>query len=196
MFSSFFGGGYLILKPVFAVDILDVGAQGQGILLAAAGIGSLSATLWISTRGRLRGSGASLVGGAAMSGISHAAFALTARYVGSYPLAIALMFTTGLFTSTYLIAAMASLQAIVPDRLRGRIMALYGISWSVMLLGGFQAGLIANFIGAALAVTIGGLLVTAFALGPALANRGVLAIDAEGRRSHTIGRMAAGPSTD
>ena len=196
MFSSFFGGGYLILKPVFAVDILDVGAQGQGILLAAAGIGSLSATLWISTRGRLRGSGASLVGGAAMSGISLAAFALTARYVGSYPLAIALMFTTGLFTSTYLIAAMASLQAIVPDRLRGRIMALYGISWSVMLLGGFQAGLIANFIGAALAVTIGGLLVTAFALGPALANRGVLAIDAEGRRSHTIGRMAAGPSTD
>ena len=131
-----------------------------------------------------------------MSGISLAAFALTARYVGSYPLAIALMFTTGLFTSTYLIAAMASLQAIVPDRLRGRIMALYGISWSVMLLGGFQAGLIANFIGAALAVTIGGLLVTAFALGPALANRGVLAIDAEGRRSHTIGRMAAGPSTD
>ena len=193
MFSSFFGGGYLILMPVFAVDILNVGAQGQGVLLAAAGIGSLSATLWISTRGRLRGSGALLVGGAAMSGISLAAFALTARYVGSYPLAIALMFTTGLFTSAFLITAMASLQAIVPDRLRGRIMALYGISWSVMLLGGLQAGLIANFIGAPLAVTIGGALVTAFALGPALARRGILTIDSEGTRSYTLGRKAAGP---
>ena len=196
MFSSFFGGGYLILMPVFAVDILGVGAQGQGVLLAAAGIGSLSATLWISTRGRLRGSGALLVGGAAMSGISLAVFALTARYVGSYPLAITLMFTTGLFTSAFLISAMTSLQAIVPDRLRGRIMALYGISWSVMLLGGFQAGLIANFIGAPLAVTIGGLLVTAFALGPALANRGFLTIDSGGTQPYTLGRNAADPPAD
>ena len=196
LFTSFFGGGYLILMPVFAVDILDVGAQGQGVLLAAAGIGSLSATLWISTRSRLRGSGVLLTGGAAMSGISLAVFALTARYVGSYPLAIALMFTTGLFTSTFLITAMASLQALVPDRLRGRIMALYGISWSVMLLGGFQAGLIANFIGAPLAVTIGGLLVTCFALGSALSSRGASTIDSDGTRSYRLGRKATDPPAD
>ena len=196
LFTSFFGGGYLILMPVFAVDILDVGAQGQGVLLAAAGIGSLSATLWISTRSRLRGSGVLLTGGAAMSGISLAVFALTARYVGSYPLAIALMFTTGLFTSTFLITAMASLQALVPDRLRGRIMALYGISWSVMLLGGFQAGLIANFIGAPLAVAIGGLLVTCFALGAALSSRGASTIDSDGARSYRLGRKATDPPAD
>ena len=66
---------------------------------------------------------------------------------------------------------MTALQTMVPDQLRGRIMALYGISWSVMLLGGLQAGLIANYIGVPAAVTIGGLLVSGFALGSAFSNR-------------------------
>ena len=190
MFSSFFGGGYLILMPVFAVDILGVGAQGQGLLFAATGVGSLSATLWLSARVRPLPTRIPLIGGAALSGLSVAAFAITARYVGSYPLAAGLMFAAGLFTSVYFIAAMSALQAIVPDRLRGRVMALYGISWSVMLLGGLQAGLIANFIGAPAAVAIGGALVTAFALGPALANRSVRALGTAGAAPYG----AAGPS--
>ena len=132
--------------PVFAVEVLDVGVRGQGVLLAATGVGSLSVTLWMSTRQRTKGSWILLVGGATLSGFSIATFALTSNYVGSYPLAIGLMFTTGLFTSAYMISAMTALQTMVPDQLRGRIMALYGISWSVMLLGGLQAGLIANYI--------------------------------------------------
>ncbi len=194
MFSSFFGGGYLILMPVFAVDILDVGARGQGVLLAATGVGSLTVTLWMATRGRLKGSGILVVGGAALSGLSVAGFALTARYVSSYPLAIGLMFTTGLFTSTYMVSIMAALQGMVPDRLRGRVMALYGISWSVMLLGGLQAGLIANYIGAPASVAIGGLLVTGFAFGPALASRSIRGLGADEPQSFTIGREAAGAS--
>ena len=174
MLTSFFGGGYLILMPVFAVDVLRVGADGQGVLLAAAGVGSLAATLWLSSRTGLRGSGILLVGGAAMSGISLIAFAISAHYVGSYPLAIGLMLAVGVFTSVHMVTAMASLQAMVPDRLRGRIMALYGISWSVMLLGGLQAGLIAHFVGAPLAVAIGGAIASACALGIAALGRRVL----------------------
>ena len=192
MFSSFFGTGYLVLMPVFAVDILDVGARGLDWMLAASGLGSITVTLWMATRGRLRGSGALVVGGAALSGVSVAGFALTTRYVGSYPLAIGLMFATGLFTSTYMISIMSALQTMVPDRLRGRVMALYGISWSVMLLGGLQAGLIAHFIGVPVAVAIGGGAVTAFALGPALANRTIRRLGAEGSESFTIGREAPG----
>jgi MFS family permease len=194
MFSSFFGSGYLVLMPVFAKDILDVGALGMGWMLAAFGAGSITVTLWMAAHGRLRGSGMLVVGGAALSGISVAGFALTTRYVGSYPLAIVLMFTTGLFTSTYMVSIMSALQAMVPDRLRGRVMALYGISWSVMLLGGLQAGLIAHFLSAPIAVAIGGLLVTVFALGPALANRTIRGLGAEEPQSFTIGREATGAS--
>lgn len=190
MFSSFFGTGYLILMPVFAVDILDVGARGLGWMLAASGAGSITVTLWMASRGRLKGSGALVVGGAALSGVSVAGFALTTRYIGSYPLAIGLMFTTGLLTSTYMISIMSALQAMVPDHLRGRVMALYGISWSVMLLGGLQAGLIAHFVGVPAAVAIGGLLVTAFALGPALANPTIRHLKADSGESFTIDREA------
>jgi MFS family permease len=191
MFSSFFGSGYLVLMPVFADDILGVGALGMGWMLAAFGLGSITVTLWMASRGRLKGSGMLVVGGAALSGVSVAGFALTTRYVGSYPLAIGLMFTTGLFTSTYMVSIMSALQAMVPDRLRGRVMALYGISWSVMLLGGLQAGLIAHFIGVPAAVAIGGVAVTAFALGPALANPTIRRLKADPAQSFTIGPEAA-----
>jgi MFS family permease len=171
VFTSLFGMGYILMMPVFADDILNVGAQGQGVLLGASGAGSLVATLAL---GMVRGAkrrGSMIVAGAALSGLSAAGFALSVEYIGSYPLAIALLFLAGLFTSAYMVSAMASVQMMVPDHLRGRIMGLYGVVWSFMLLGGLLAGGAAHFIGAPWAVAAGGLAVTAFALGPALFNR-------------------------
>ena len=65
---------------------------------------------------------------------------------------------------------MSALQIMVPDGMRGRVMGFFGITWSMMPLGGMQAGAIANFIGAPAAIAVGGLAVGAFALGPALVN--------------------------
>ena len=65
---------------------------------------------------------------------------------------------------------MSALQMMVPDRMRGRVMSIYGMTWSILPLGALQAGAIANFIGAPLALAIGGLAVTVFALGPAMVN--------------------------
>lgn len=172
-FNSFFGMAYLMLMPVFAVDILGVGAEGQGVLMSAGGIGSLLVTLWLGTRRKMKGKGLILVGGAVMTGLALAAFALTAKYVGSFPLAIVLLFLVGTFTSTYMISIMSSLQMLVPDRMRGRVMGFYGMTWNIMPLGGMQAGAMAGFVGAPMAIAIGGLLVTAFALGPALLNHRV-----------------------
>jgi hypothetical protein len=57
--------------------------------------------------------------------------------------------------------------------MRGRVMGFFGMTWSVMPLGGLQAGALASVITAPLAVAVGGLAVAAFAIGPALANRKV-----------------------
>ena len=111
-------------------------------------------------------------------GISIVAFALTSRFVGSYPLALALMFVMGTASSTYMITIMSSLQLLVPDRMRGRVMGFYGMTWSIMPLGGMQAGALAAFVGVPVAIAIGGALVSAFALGPALINRQVRNIGA------------------
>ena len=57
-------------------------------------------------------------------------------------------------------------------------MGFYGMTWSIMPLGGLQSGWIADNIGAPNAVMIGGLAVAAFAVGPAMLNRQVRNIGA------------------
>ena len=83
------------------------------------------------------------------------------------------MVVMGISSSTYMISIMSSLQLLVPDNMRGRVMGFYGMTWSIMPLGGFQAGAIATFVGVPVAIAIGGGLVAAFALGPAFVNRQV-----------------------
>ena len=105
-----------------------------------------------------------------MFGLSVAIFAVTSQLLGFYYPALSLMFFMGIFDSTYMISVQSSLQMLVPDRMRGRIMGFYGMTWSIMPLSGLQAGALAYFIGTPLAVMIGGPAVAAFAVGPALLN--------------------------
>jgi MFS family permease len=169
-FNSFFGLSYIILMPVFADDILKVGADGQGVLMSVSGVGALIVTLWLGTRVSSGNTGLILIGGAVLTGITVAAWALTAEYIGSYPLALFLIFFLGLFSSVYMISIMSTLQMLVPNEMRGRVMGFYGMTWNIMPLGGMFAGALAVSIGAAWAVAIGGLAVSAFAIGPALLN--------------------------
>lgn len=170
-FNSFFGMAYITMMPAFAVDILKVGARGQGLLMTVGGVGALGVTMLLSSAGNFHRKGLLIIGGGVAFGLSIVAFALTSRFVGSYPLALALMFVMGISSSTYMITIMSSLQLLVPDRMRGRVMGFYGMTWSIMPLGGMQAGAIATFVGVPVAIAIGGALVAAFSLGPALINR-------------------------
>lgn len=169
-FNSFFGMAYVALMPIFAVKILEVGANGQGWLMTSSGIGSLMVTVYLGSRGNFRRKGLVLIGGAVMTGLSIATFALTSELIGSYALALGVMFIFGIFTSMYMISIMSSLQMMVPNHMRGRVMGFYGMTWNIMPLGGMYAGALATLIGAPLAIAIGGLLVSAFALGPAMLN--------------------------
>ena len=169
-FNSFFGMSYLIMMPVFAVDILKVGAEGQGMLLSVGGVGALLTSLWFGSRSNVPHRGLLMVGGAVLFGGLITTFALTSRFVGSFPLALVILFLSGFANSTYMINVQSFLQTLVPDRMRGRVMGFFGMTWSVMPLGGLQAGALATVITVPFAVAIGGLAVAAFALGPALFN--------------------------
>jgi MFS family permease len=190
-FNSFFAMSYVPLMPIFAVDILRVGAEGQGLLIGTSGIGAVLATTWVSTRSSSRGKGAFLIGGATLAGLSLVAFALTSRYVGSFALALALIFAVGVFTSTYMISVTTSLQLMVPDELRGRVMGFWGMTWNIMPLGALFAGALAEVITVPWAVAVGGMAVTAFALGPALFNQKVRSL---GRIAEETAAMGAGPA--
>ena len=176
-FNSFFGMAYVALMPIFAQDILGQGPGAYGALLGVGGVGSLITTLVLSSRENPRIRGTLIIGGATMFGLTIATFGLTTYFVGSYPLALAVMFVEGVFASMYMIPIMSSLQTMVPDEMRGRVMGFYGMTWSLMPLGGLQAGAIASFIGtligAPIAVAVGGLSVSSVVLGPAMVSKRV-----------------------
>jgi len=169
-FYSFFGLAYITLMPVLAVNILQVGAKGQGLLMGMGGVGSLLTTLWLSARSDVGSRGWRIIGGGVMSGLSIATLGLTSAFVGSFELALAIMFVIGICNITYNTSIQNSLQMLVPDNMRGRVMGFYGMTHNIMPLGGIVAGALANLITAPLAITIGGLTVAAFAVGPAMLN--------------------------
>ncbi len=169
-FNSFFGLAYITLMPVFAVDILEVGADGQGLLMSVGGAGALLATIWLSSRDTTRYKATLILAGAVLFGFSLAAFALSSEYVGSYTLAVVLMFAVGLFNSAYNISVQSSLQMMVPDEIRGRVMGFYTMTYSISPLGASQAGALAKLVSVPIAIAIGGLMVAGFAVGPAMIN--------------------------
>jgi MFS family permease len=178
-FNSFFGMAYITLMPVLAVDILQVGAKGQGLLMGGGGMGSLVTTLWLSSRSNVGSKGWHIIGGGVMSGLSIATLGLTSAFVGSFELALALMFVIGICNITYATSIQSSLQMLVPDSMRGRVMGFYGMTYNIMPLGGMLAGALAHLITAPFAIAVGGLAVATFAIGPAMMNRAVRHIGAQ-----------------
>jgi MFS family permease len=172
-FNSFFGMAYIFMMPIFAVEILKVGADGQGILMGVGGVGALVTTMLLGSIGNFRQKGLMLIGGAVAFGVALLLFGLTSQVYPSYYLVMAIMLFIGIFNSIYMISIMSSLQMMVPNSMRGRVMGFYGMTWSIMPLGGMQGNWIANYLGAPMAVIIGGVAVIAFAVGPAMLNRQV-----------------------
>ena len=142
-FNSFFGMSYIPMMPVFAVDILKVGADGQGILMGLSGIGALMATMIIGRTGNFKQKGLLIIVGSLLFGISIAIFSLSSMQYGNYYVALVLLFVVGASSSAYMISIMSSLQMMVPNHMRGRVMGFYGMTWSIMPLGGMYAGCLA-----------------------------------------------------
>jgi MFS family permease len=169
---SLFGWAFIVLMPTIAADVLEIGPDRQGALFAAAGVGALVVTIALALSGGsiVQRSGLLVIGGAGAFGALIAAFALTSEYIGSYPLALVLMFLLGFSQTIYSTASMGSLQLIIPDDMRGRVFGVYGIIWGIQPLSGALAAFFARYIGVPWAVAIGGGVVVVFALGPALMN--------------------------
>ena len=169
-FNSFFGMAYITLMPVLTVAILHVGAKEQGLLMGMGGVGALLTTLWLSSRSQVGSKGWLIIGGGVMSGLSIAALGLTSAFVGSFTLALVIMFAIGMCNTTYAISIQSSLQMLVPDHMRGRVMGFYGMTHNITPLGGMLASALADLITVPFAIAVGGLAVAAFAIGPAMTN--------------------------
>lgn len=159
-FNSVFGMSYLILMPVFARDILNVGSQGFGFLQTAGGAGALIGTLAVAYLSDARRLPLQAARGAALFGVLLLLFA----YSRAFPFSLALAFVLGMSGQFYITAINTVLQLNLPEQLRGRVMGVYGLTWDLMPVGGMVAGTIAEFAGAPAAVAVGGAFVSGLAL--------------------------------
>lgn len=143
---------YVMLLPVFARDVLKVGAPGLGSLLSATGAGALAAGMALAA-GRVRIPRGRLIIGAAITfALVLIAFALS-RW---YPLSLVLLALTGFTMILNNASVNALLQSKVPDHLRGRVMSVYVFMFVGMTpLGALQAGALARWIGAPYALAVG-----------------------------------------
>jgi MFS family permease len=145
-----------VVIPAFARDVLGTGADGYGFLMAAAGIGSLLAALTIAFRGRP--DPRVIVGGAIVLGALEVALGFTQ----GMPLALACMFGAGAGSISMAAMANTTIQLNVPDRLRGRVLAVYATVFAGSTpVGGLAFGALADAAGVAVSIAIGGVIAVA-----------------------------------
>ncbi|MBE2217946.1 MAG: MFS transporter [Ignavibacteria bacterium] len=152
MFSVMFGGVVAIL-PVFAEDILHVGAEGLGIMRAAPSIGAVLVLFVLSKYSPMRRAWRNLLLAVAGFGIATLVFAISENFL----LSIAALFATGAFDSVSVVIRSTLLQLLVPDNMRGRVNAINGIFLSTSNeVGAFESGLAAKLMGTVPSVLLGG----------------------------------------
>jgi MFS family permease len=150
---SFTAMPYTVLMPVFADRIFHSGARGLGILMGASGSGALIGSILLAMRSSVKGLGRWVAIACGSFGLSLTAFALSRNFA----LSAAFLVAGGMAMMVQSAASNTLIQSMVPDELRGRVMALYSMMFMGMgPLGALLAGSVAQHAGAPTAVAVGG----------------------------------------
>lgn len=147
-------GGAVTLLPIYALDILHVGATGLGLLRAAPSFGAVLMALTQAHRPPYRRAGRVLLLAVAGFGLATIVFGVSR----SFPLSVAMLLLLGALDNISVVVRSTLLLTRAPDDIRGRVYAVNGIFVaSSNELGGFESGVAAAIFGPVLAVVLGGL---------------------------------------
>jgi MFS family permease len=154
MFAVLFGGAAGLL-PVFAIDILDIGPQSLGWLVAATYIGNFIAIAWLIKRPLKSKQGITLLYCVAGFGICILIFALSENFWLSF----AALLASGMFDGVSVVIRGTIVQLFVPDEMRGRVSSVNSIFInSSNELGQFESGVAASLLGTVPSVIFGGFM--------------------------------------
>jgi MFS family permease len=152
MLASLFIIPFTTQLPVFARDILGVGATGQGLLLTGMGIGAFCSAVLVASLGDQLPRGIFMLIGVTLYGISVVAFASSPWF----PLSVALMVVVGSFHVSSHALVQTVIQTYSLPEFRGRTMGVFQQSHVVMMVGSMLLGALASVWGAPHAVAVMG----------------------------------------
>jgi MFS family permease len=152
LFSVFFGGAVALL-PVFANEILKVGAEGLGIMRATTSLGAVLTMLAMARFSPMGRPWRNLLIAVTGFGLSIICFGLSR----SFYLSLIFLFTEGAFDSISVIIRSTIMQLLTPDHMRGRVSAVNSMFiGSSNEIGAFESGTAARILGTIPAVIFGG----------------------------------------
>jgi len=147
-------GGAVYLLPIFAQDILQVGATGFGWLRAAPALGALCMALLLIYLPPMRHAGRNLLLSVAGFGVATIIFGLSQ----SFWLSFAMLFLTGAFDNISMVIRHTLQQLLTPDHMRGRVSAVTSVFVGASNeLGGLESGLVAHWFTPVISVVSGGI---------------------------------------
>src|SRR6184192_3743755 len=149
---SLFAMNRLTLMPLFADDVLKVGAAGFGFLMASMGLGALGGALTLAFIPSLGANPMRQL----WVGLVWVAALLIFSLSRVFAMSLVTLFVAGYCQISFVAASNSRIQTITPDHLRGRVMALYAEALiGVGPVGATQAGALASWLGAPWALAIG-----------------------------------------
>lgn len=152
MVAVLFGGATALL-PIYASDILNVGAEGLGPLRAAPAAGALLTSLFLTRRGPFQNAGPTLLWCVAGFGAATILFGLSHNFL----LSLAALALLGGFDQVSVVVRHTLLQLVTPDAMRGRVNAVNSVFISTSNeIGELESGLVAQWLGPIITVAGGG----------------------------------------
>ncbi len=145
-------GGVVAILPVFATEVLMIGADGLGILRSAAALGAILTTILLTFFSPMSQPWRNLLWAVFAFGIATLVFALSEHFF----LSCLALFLTGAFDSVSVVIRETLMQTLTPPEMRGRVSAVNGIFIKASNeLGAFESGLAAKLMGAVPSVVMG-----------------------------------------
>jgi MFS family permease len=152
-FAATFFASATALLPIFAAEILRVGARGVGLLAAAPAVGSVATALLIARFGGFRRQGRIVIWSVAIFGVATVAFGVSRAFWFS----LLMLAITGAADTVSTVLRQTIRQLATPNHLRGRMTSINMVFFmGGPQLGEVEAGVVASLIGAPLSVVIGG----------------------------------------
>ncbi len=157
---GFFAFPHIQVMPGFAKDVLNAGAGEAGLLLTAAGLGSLLGSIALAAMGNVRFKNWLLVTSSTGFGITLFAFAWSQWYWVSW----VLLLFVGLVSMGYVTLGTSVLQITTPRDVQGRVMSLWTASAALMYVGALPMGVVSDLLSWPVAMGGGAAISLAFVI--------------------------------